>query len=89
MEYHSNKDAAVAIRIFKLGLQLFSEDVPYILRYLNFLITINDDQSKRLITLHDADSRFSRAFRAVCRQSAGGQSPTTLGRLGAVRILVR
>lgn len=46
MEYHSNKDAAVAIRIFKLGLQLFPEDVPFILRYLNFLISINDDQSK-------------------------------------------
>jgi cleavage stimulation factor subunit 3 len=46
MEYHSNKDASVAIRIFELGFKLFSEEVDYVVRYLQFLISINDDTSQ-------------------------------------------
>lgn len=46
MEYHANKDSAVAIRIFELGFKLFSEDVDYVVRYLNFLLSINDDTSE-------------------------------------------
>lgn len=45
MEYHTNKDAAVAIRIFELGLKQFSEDVDYVIKYLQFLLSINDDNS--------------------------------------------
>ena len=45
MEYHANKDSAVAIRIYELGFKLFSENVDYVVRYLNFLLSINDDTS--------------------------------------------
>lgn len=45
MEYHTNKDAVVAIRIFELGLKQFSEDVDYVIKYLQFLLSINDDNS--------------------------------------------
>jgi cleavage stimulation factor subunit 3 len=46
MEYHSNKDQAVAVRIFEFGLKLFSEDVHFVMSYLNFLLSINDDTSE-------------------------------------------
>ena len=46
MEYHANKDSGVAIRIFELGFKLFSEDVEYVVRYLQFLLSINDDTSE-------------------------------------------
>jgi cleavage stimulation factor subunit 3 len=45
MEYHTNKDSAVAIRIFELGFKLFSDDVDYVIRYIQFLLSINDDTS--------------------------------------------
>jgi hypothetical protein len=50
MEYHVNKDSAVAIRIFELGFKLFSEDVDYVVRYLQFLLYVNDDTSEHLHT---------------------------------------
>ncbi|ORX39874.1 hypothetical protein BD324DRAFT_667355 [Kockovaella imperatae] len=49
LEYHSNKDSAVAIRIFELGFKLFSEDVDYVVRYLQFLLSINDDSNARAL----------------------------------------
>ncbi|OWZ63165.1 mRNA 3'-end-processing protein RNA14 [Cryptococcus neoformans] len=49
MEYHTNKDAAVAIRIFELGLKQFSEDVDYVIKYLQFLLSINDDNNARAL----------------------------------------
>lgn len=45
MEYHQNKAVDVAKNIFKLGLGPFGEDVPYILAYLNFLLSLNDEPS--------------------------------------------
>jgi hypothetical protein len=47
MEYHTNKDSSVAIRIFELGFKLFSEEVDYVVRYLQFLLSINDDTSEQ------------------------------------------
>ncbi|WWC69469.1 uncharacterized protein I206_103409 [Kwoniella pini CBS 10737] len=49
MEYHSNKDSAVAIRIFELGLKLFSEEVEYVIKYLQFLLSVNDDTNARAL----------------------------------------
>lgn len=47
MEYHcGNKDVAVASRIFERGMELFGDEPEYVLRYLNFLISINDENSK-------------------------------------------
>ena len=45
MEYHCFDDRAVACRIFEKGLDYFGE-IDYVLRYLNFLISINDENSK-------------------------------------------
>ncbi|WVQ71644.1 hypothetical protein IAR50_001184 [Cryptococcus sp. DSM 104548] len=49
VEYHSNKDPAVAIRIFELGLKLFAENVDYVVRYLKYLISINDESNARAL----------------------------------------
>ena len=47
MEYHcGNKDVQVASRIFEKGMELFSDEVEYVLRYLGFLISINDENSQ-------------------------------------------
>jgi hypothetical protein len=54
MEYHCSKDPSVATRIFELGLKLFGEKIEFVDRYLAFLITINDDQSKSSHDLHYA-----------------------------------
>lgn len=49
MEYHSNKDAAVAVRIFELGLKQFSEEPDYVVKYLQFLLSINDETNARAL----------------------------------------
>ena len=46
MEYHCSDDRAVASRIFERGLDYFGEEIDYVLRYLSFLISINDENSK-------------------------------------------
>ena len=48
MEYHCSDDRAVASRIFERGLDFFGEEIDYVLRYLSFLISINDENSKFL-----------------------------------------
>lgn len=45
MEYHSNKASDVESRIFEKGMELFGVEVEFVLRYLGFLISINDENS--------------------------------------------
>lgn len=45
MEYHTSKATAVAFRIFEKGLDTFGEELEYVLRYLGFLISVNDENS--------------------------------------------
>ena len=46
MEYHSSKDPSVATKIFELGLKRFSLEIEYVTKYLDFLISINDEGSE-------------------------------------------
>lgn len=46
MEYHCTKAADVATKIFEIGLKQFADNIDYVVRYLNFLISINDDNSE-------------------------------------------
>ena len=46
MEYHCTKATDVAMRIFEKGLDNFPDEVEFALRYLGFLISINDDSSE-------------------------------------------
>ncbi|BEI92019.1 uncharacterized protein CcaverHIS019_0408390 [Cutaneotrichosporon cavernicola] len=49
MEYHSNKDSGVAVRIFELGIRQFADEVPFVIGYLEFLLSINDDTNARAL----------------------------------------
>lgn len=49
MEYHSNKDSAVAVRIFELGLKMFADNADFVIKYLQFLLSINDDTNARAL----------------------------------------
>jgi cleavage stimulation factor subunit 3 len=46
MEYHCTKAADVATKIFEIGLKLFGDDPGFVVRYLGFLISINDENSE-------------------------------------------
>lgn len=46
MEHQIAPTADVAAKIFELGLRLFSTDVDYVVRYLNFLINKCDEASE-------------------------------------------
>lgn len=45
LEYHCNKKDDVSKRIFERGLKKFPDEESFALRYLGFLISINDDTS--------------------------------------------
>ena len=63
MEYHCSKAADVAGRIFERGMESFPDETELALRYLGFLISVNDDAS----TCHD-----NSAFQAISNESARG-----------------
>ena len=45
MEYHCSDDRGVASRIFEKGMDTFGDEIEFVLRYLGFLISINDKNS--------------------------------------------
>ncbi|EPQ28874.1 uncharacterized protein PFL1_03676 [Pseudozyma flocculosa PF-1] len=49
MEYHCSKDAGVATKVFELALKTFGQDEAFVARYLDFLISINDDSNARAL----------------------------------------
>ncbi|KAL0572097.1 mRNA 3'-end-processing protein rna14 [Marasmius crinis-equi] len=48
-EYHSNGDKDLAVRIFQLGMKRYEKDKDYVLRYLSFLISVNDQTNARAL----------------------------------------
>lgn len=48
LELRWNKEVKIATNVFEVGLKRFSEEVGFVMKYLEFLITINDDGSKCL-----------------------------------------
>lgn len=49
MEYYCNKDANVATKIFELGLKAFPNSADFALKFLQFLLQINDDSNARAL----------------------------------------
>ncbi|KAH7921985.1 Suf-domain-containing protein [Leucogyrophana mollusca] len=51
MEYHCTKEsgAGIASRIFEKGLESFGDEIEFVLRYLGFLISVNDDTNARAL----------------------------------------
>ncbi|KAJ6615526.1 hypothetical protein B0H10DRAFT_2040864 [Mycena sp. CBHHK59/15] len=49
-EYHCDSDGrAVATRIFETGMRNFGTDVDFVLRYLGFLLSVNDENNARAL----------------------------------------
>lgn len=81
-EYHSGRDASVATRIFAKGLETFHSEPEYVLRYLKFLLSINDDKSQHdlppptpcfetyLSTHTDAGALFARVIKTFSPDQA-------------------
>lgn len=66
MEYHCTKATDVATRIFEKGLENFSEESEFALRYLGFLISINDDSSEYLIVNSRAAPQYGAQMHELC-----------------------
>ncbi|ODQ65756.1 Suf-domain-containing protein [Nadsonia fulvescens var. elongata DSM 6958] len=49
LEYHNNKDAGIASKIFEIGLKRFLLEPDYVIQYFNFLILVNDDVNARAL----------------------------------------
>lgn len=49
MEYHCSKDPVVATKVFELALKTFGKDEAFVVRYLDFLISINDENNARAL----------------------------------------
>lgn len=48
MEYHVAKQLGVATKIFGLAYARFPDEVDFVVRYLQFLISVNDENSKSI-----------------------------------------
>ncbi|VDB95403.1 unnamed protein product [Peniophora sp. CBMAI 1063] len=44
-EYHSGRDANIATRIFQKGQEMFRNEAEFVVRYLSFLLSINDEKN--------------------------------------------
>jgi cleavage stimulation factor subunit 3 len=45
LEYHCTKSTDVASRIFEKGMETYADEIEYVLRYLGFMISVNDENS--------------------------------------------
>ncbi|KAF5390357.1 hypothetical protein D9757_002906 [Collybiopsis confluens] len=49
MEYHTTQDKEVATRIFEAGMGQHAKEKEFVLRYLTFLISVNDENNARAL----------------------------------------
>ncbi|ETW84749.1 hypothetical protein HETIRDRAFT_473483 [Heterobasidion irregulare TC 32-1] len=49
VEYHCMKDAGVAGRIFEKGMETFGDEVDFVIHYLTFLLSLNDENNARAL----------------------------------------
>ncbi|KAJ3774932.1 Suf-domain-containing protein [Lentinula raphanica] len=49
MEYHTTQDKEVATRIFEAGMAQHAHEKEFVLRYLTFLISVNDENNARAL----------------------------------------
>jgi hypothetical protein len=66
MEYHCSDDKAVASRIFEKGLDTYGGEIEYVLRYLGFLISINDENSAYLFLFTGRRSHLAGCYHGSC-----------------------
>jgi cleavage stimulation factor subunit 3 len=56
MEYHCTKRPDISIKIFDMGMKQFGDDPNYAIKYLSFLLSINDEASMHLFSSFIAGS---------------------------------
>ena len=49
LEYHCSKDTVVATKVFELALKVFGAVPELVVRYLDYLISVNDDVNARAV----------------------------------------
>ncbi|CAF1144036.1 unnamed protein product [Adineta ricciae] len=49
MEYHCSKDNNIAFNIFNLGLKKYSQNIDYILAYIDYMTHLNEDHNARVL----------------------------------------
>lgn len=49
MEYHCTKDQTIACKIFELGLKKFNSSPDFILSYIHFMNTLNEENNTRVL----------------------------------------
>ncbi|KAL0948925.1 hypothetical protein HGRIS_009033 [Hohenbuehelia grisea] len=49
LEYHSFDDKGIAGRIFERGMEMFPDELPFVLQYLTFLLNTNDENNARAL----------------------------------------
>lgn len=49
LEYHCSKDTVVATKVFELALKVFGAVPELVVRYLDYLISVNDDANARAV----------------------------------------
>lgn len=69
LEYHCSKAADVASRIFEKGMETYGEEIDYVVRYLGFLISVNDENSCVVFSL--LDTVFNSSYRCTGSLRAG------------------
>ena len=94
MEYHCTKAATVATKIFEKGLEIFPDEIDFVLRYLGFLISINDETSwVHPFTLAPAGTNIHTRCQSVIRRRhrkvQWRQGTSTVGEMGTIRLSIR
>ena len=49
LEYHCSKEPLVATKVFELALKTYGPNEELVVRYLDFLLSINDDANARAV----------------------------------------
>lgn len=73
MEYHVAKQLGVANRILNRALDRFKTEIEYVLRYLTFLMTVNDENSE------PSDTLICDCIDKVCHSDARALFEQTVG----------
>jgi cleavage stimulation factor subunit 3 len=93
MEYHCTKAATVATKIFEKGLEIFPDEIDFVLRYLGFLISINDETSwvpRLLLALASTNlhPRCQGVIRRCHWKVRRRQGASTVGEMGTIRLSI-
>ena len=93
LELHWNKEVKIAANIFELGSKRFGEEVDFVSKHLDFLLTNNDESSEpqvhNVYTVTEPVLRCKIGIRAYYQQNSSRTSKAAMAALGGVRVHLR